>query len=51
MTVLRHDRQRWLALCSDEAGAHSTIQTELVGELEPGDRVLVHAGVALVALT
>ena len=49
MTVLRIDEQRGLALCASEGGQKSTVEIELV-EVEPGDDVLVHAGVALVRL-
>ena len=38
-----------LALCEDEAGAHHTVELALV-DAGTGDRVLVHAGVALVTL-
>ena len=36
-----------LALCAGADGARSEVMTDLVGEVAPGDRVLVHAGVAL----
>ena len=32
------------------AGARSTVMADLVGPVAPGERVLVHAGVALVRL-
>lgn len=35
------------AQCVDEQGRGELVATELVGEVSPGDRVLVHAGVAL----
>jgi hydrogenase expression/formation protein HypC len=35
------------AICRDDAGRHETVATELVGPLAVGDRVLVHAKVAL----
>jgi hydrogenase expression/formation protein HypC len=35
------------ALCQDDQGRQETVATELVGALAPGDRVLVHAGVAI----
>jgi hydrogenase maturation factor len=38
-----------LALCEDESGNHHTVELALV-DAEAGDRVLVHAGVALVTL-
>ena len=50
MRVLRLDDDRGLALCTDPDGAHHTVETALVSPVAPGDEVLVHAGVALVAL-
>jgi hydrogenase maturation factor len=50
MRVLRLDEARGLALCSDPDGARHTVETALVAPVAPGDEVLVHAGVALVAL-
>jgi hydrogenase maturation factor len=50
MRVLRLDEARGLALCADDAGAHHTVETALVEPVTPGDELLVHAGVALVAL-
>ncbi len=35
------------ARCRDEQGREELVATELVGEVEPGDRILVHAGVAI----
>ncbi len=35
------------ARCQDEQGRGETVATELVGAVRPGDRVLVHAGVAI----
>jgi len=35
------------ARCRDEQGREELVATELVGEVHPGDRVLVHAGVAI----
>ena len=49
MQVERIDADRGLALCAGEDGSKSTVEIALV-EVEPGDRVLVHAGVALVEL-
>ena len=49
MQVQRIDADRGLALCAAEDGSKSTVEIALV-EVEPGDRVLVHAGVALVEL-
>lgn len=50
MTVVRVDGERALALCASEDGRRHTVETELVNPVSPGDSVLVHAGVALVAL-
>ena len=49
MQVERIDAERGLALCAAEDGAQSTVEIALV-DVEPGDRVLVHAGVALTEL-
>ena len=49
MSVLRIDEQRGLALCADDDGSKSTVEIALV-DVAPDDRVLVHAGVALVRL-
>ncbi len=35
------------ARCRDEQGRSELVATELVGDVAPGDRVLVHAGVAI----
>lgn len=35
------------ARCRDEQGREEMVAVELVGPLAPGDRVLVHAGVAI----
>ena len=35
------------ASCRDEWGQQEMVATELVGAVAPGDRVLVHAGVAI----
>jgi hydrogenase assembly chaperone HypC/HupF len=50
MTVLRIDDERALALCAGEDGAKSSVEISLVDPVEPGDSLLVHAGVALVRL-
>ena len=50
MEVLRLDGARGLALCVAEDGSKSSVEVELVAPVEPGDSVLVHAGVALVKL-
>jgi hydrogenase maturation factor len=49
MRVERIDAERGLALCAAEDGAKSSVEIALV-DVEPGDRVLVHAGVALTEL-
>ena len=49
MQVERIDDDRGLALCAAEDGSKSTVEIALVS-VEPGDRVLVHAGVALAEL-
>jgi hydrogenase assembly chaperone HypC/HupF len=47
LTVLRVDEERELALCSTDAGEKETVETALVGPVEPGDALLVHAGTAI----
>jgi hydrogenase maturation factor len=40
-----------LSVCADKGGGAPTeVMTDLVGEVAPGDRVLVHAGVAIARL-
>lgn len=50
MQVESVDEARGLALCAAEDGARSTVEIALVEPVVPGDRVLVHAGVALTGL-
>ena len=50
MRVLRIDTARELALCIDDDGEHHTVEITLV-DAEVGTEVLVHAGVALVAVS
>jgi hydrogenase assembly chaperone HypC/HupF len=50
MRVLRIDARRALALCEDEAGGHSSVETALVDPVAVGDTLLVHAGTALTRL-
>jgi hypothetical protein len=50
MTVIKVDRERVLALCADEQGRRSSVETALVGTVAPGDRLLVHAGTAIARL-
>jgi hypothetical protein len=39
------------ARCRDEQGREELVATELVGAVERGDRLLVHAGVAIERVT
>jgi hydrogenase maturation factor len=48
MTVVRVDHQCGLALCADADGGRVSVETALVEPVAPGDRLLVHAGTALV---
>ena len=50
MRVERIDDARGLALCAAHDGSKSTVEIALVS-VQPGDRVLVHAGVALTELS
>ncbi len=50
MRVESVDGERGLALCAAEDGARGTVEIALVEPVARGDRVLVHAGVALVRL-
>ena len=50
MTVVSVERRSGLALCADDAGATRTVETALLESLSRGDRVLVHADVAIAAL-
>ena len=50
MTVVRIDAERGLALCADDHGARSTVETALVEPVARGDRLLVHAGTAIAHL-
>lgn len=50
LTVLKIDAARELALCADDAGAHSSVQIALVDDVRPGSRLLVHAGTALMTV-
>ena len=47
MTVLSVDSERELALCSDAAGDHRTVEIALVLPVGSGDELLVHAGTAI----
>jgi hydrogenase maturation factor len=46
MRVLRVGADAF-ALCADDADATEDVACDLVWPVEPGDRVLVHAGVAI----
>lgn len=48
MRIHRVDPERGLALCADDQGERHTVEIALVEPVGIGDRVLVHAGVALV---
>jgi hydrogenase assembly chaperone HypC/HupF len=50
MTVVRVDSEAGLARCADASGEAAEVETALVAPVAPGDRVLVHAGVAIAAL-
>jgi len=50
MQVEQIDEAGGLALCAAEDGSKSTVEIALVEPVAPGDRLLVHAGVALVGL-
>jgi hydrogenase maturation factor len=50
MRVLRLDAPHALAVCVDEQGSTGEVDLGLVAGVEPGDAVLVHAGVALARL-
>jgi hydrogenase maturation factor len=50
MRVLRIDSAHDLAVCEDEGGSHRTVEIGLIDPVQAGDRVLVHADVALAAL-
>jgi hydrogenase maturation factor len=50
MTVVRVDAERVLALCENEAGERSMVETALVEPVAPGDLLLVHAGTAIATL-
>ena len=47
MRVERLDAERGLALCADEQGARSSVETALVEAVRVGDVLLVHAGTAI----
>ena len=44
------DERDDLALCIDEQGEHHEVAVDLIDRVVTGDRILVHAGVAIGAL-
>jgi hydrogenase maturation factor len=50
MTVVDVDAARELALCQAESGERASVEIALVAPVAHGDRLLVHAGTALVRL-
>jgi hypothetical protein len=50
MRVVRVHAERELALCEGDDGARRTVEIGLVAPVDAGDRVLVHADVALTNL-
>ncbi|HEX5898238.1 MAG: HypC/HybG/HupF family hydrogenase formation chaperone [Solirubrobacteraceae bacterium] len=47
LRVVSVDDARGLAVCADESGASLEIDVLLVAPVDPGDRLLVHAGTAI----
>jgi hypothetical protein len=47
MRVLEADGTRELALCEDDESRRRSVDTAIVGEVSPGEVLLVHAGTAL----
>ena len=50
LVVVAVDAEFGLALCRGEDGAQSSVEIALVDTVEPGDRLLVHAGTAIALL-
>ena len=50
LDVLLVDAARGLALCRDADDRRESVEIALVGEVGAGDRLLVHAGTAIVHL-
>lgn len=50
MRVVAVDEARGLALCAAAGGERSSVEIALVGDVAPGDALLVHAGTALALL-
>ena len=47
LRVVSVDDARGLAVCADESGASLEVDVLLVAPVDPGDRLLVHAGTAI----
>lgn len=47
LEVVAVDELRGLALCRDGAGRRESVEIALVGAVEAGDALLVHAGTAI----
>jgi len=47
---VRVDAAAGLAVCADDTGSEATVEISLVEPVAGGDRVLVHAGVAIATL-
>jgi len=50
MTVAQIDEESGLALCADGEGARHAVEIALVEQVIIGERLLVHAGVAIASL-
>ena len=50
LSVVLVDGDRGLALCRDQADRRETVEIALVGSVEIGDELLVHAGTAIAHL-
>jgi hydrogenase maturation factor len=50
LTVERVDPERMLALCAGAEGQKEAVEIALVGDVAPGDELLVHAGTAIAHL-
>jgi len=50
LSVLLIDSDRGLALCRDASDRRETVEIALVGNVEVGDELLVHAGTAIAHL-
>lgn len=51
MRVLEAGQNGLCLCCEDEGGACTEVMIDLVGAVDCGDKVLVHAGVAIARLT